>query len=79
MNSQKTHILSYTHNELKDLFQQYGLKRYRAIQVLEWVYSKNFDFSLMSNISKEDIALLTDNFTLELPEIEKNLFHKTEQ
>ena len=74
MNSQKTHILSYTHNELKDLFQQYGLKRYRAIQVHEWVYStKNFDFSLMSNISKEDIALLTENFTLELPEIEKKL------
>ena len=70
MNNSKKHILSYTHNELKDLFQQYGLKRYRAIQVLEWVYSKKvFDFSLMSNISKEDIALLTENFTMELPSI----------
>ncbi|MFA5342285.1 MAG: 23S rRNA (adenine(2503)-C(2))-methyltransferase RlmN, partial [Clostridia bacterium] len=74
MNNQKIHILSYTHIELKDLFEKHGLKRYRALQVLDWIYNKKvYDYSLMTNISKEDIVLLKENFALELPEIEKKL------
>jgi 23S rRNA (adenine2503-C2)-methyltransferase len=74
MSSPSMHILSYTHNELKDLFEKNGLKRYRALQVLDWIYNKKvFDYSLMTNISKEDIELLKTSFSLELPQIEKKL------
>lgn len=77
MNKIKQHILSYTHNELKDLFQEYGLKRYRAIQVLEWIYEKLvFDFDEMTNISKSDISLLKESFSLEMPEIEEKSLSK---
>lgn len=74
MSAPSIHILSYTHNELKDLFLEHGLKRYRALQVLDWIYNKKvFDYSLMTNISKEDIEILQANFSLELPAIEKKL------
>ncbi|MFA7672664.1 MAG: 23S rRNA (adenine(2503)-C(2))-methyltransferase RlmN [Clostridia bacterium] len=70
-------IIAYTHNELKDLFVKYGLKRYRAIQVLDWIYNKKvYDFALMSNISKEDQELLKKAFTLDLPEIVTKLVSK---
>jgi len=74
MSNPTMHILSYTHNELKDLFEKHGLKRYRALQVLDWVYNKKvFDYSLMTNISKDDIELLKENFSLILPQIERKL------
>ena len=50
---------------LQDLFVTYGFKKFRAKQVFEWIYKKSvFEFSKMKNISKDDIQLLEDNFSI---------------
>jgi len=51
-----------------------GFKKFRSSQVLDWVYKKKvFDFSHMSNISKNDAVRLTDNFSIDIPTIADTL------
>lgn len=63
---------------IKDL----GLERYRADQVLDWIYKKHvFVFEKMTNLSKEHRNLLATNFSIDFPEIldkkVSNLDHTT--
>lgn len=64
----KKEIFGLTIEKLQELFVQYGMKKFRAKQVYQWLYEKAvFDFAQMHNISKTDIAVLQENFTV-LPE-----------
>ncbi|MFO7883035.1 MAG: 23S rRNA (adenine(2503)-C(2))-methyltransferase RlmN [Kosmotogaceae bacterium] len=45
-------ILSYSFDELQELVEEFGLKRYRAEQLFDWIYLKRVtSFSEMTNIS----------------------------
>lgn len=61
----KKDIFGLTIEELEQEFTRLGLKKFRAKQVWQWLYKKSvFDFSLMHNLGKADIALLEENFTV---------------
>lgn len=48
-------------HEVRDLFLSFGLKPYRASQVLRWIYGrKALSFEEMTDISKEDRAFLKE-------------------
>ncbi|QWK19884.1 MAG: 23S rRNA (adenine(2503)-C(2))-methyltransferase RlmN [Hydrogenobacter thermophilus] len=56
-------ILSYNLEELKESLSKMGMPKYRAVQVLGWVYKKfQTDFDAMTDISKEDRKLLKENY-----------------
>lgn len=60
-----TDIFGLTIEELQELFTGVGLKKFRAKQVFQWLYQKSvFDFAAMHNLSKSDITLLEENFTV---------------
>ena len=60
---------------LKDLekyFTDFGEKKYRASQVFSWLYEKRVkSFSDMSNLSKDIISKLEQDFSFYIPEIVK--------
>lgn len=61
----KTEIFGLTLPELQNVFADAGLKKFRAAQVFDWLYQKSvFDFDKMSNISKADIAVFKEKFTV---------------
>lgn len=58
-------IFGLTIEELQELFVAKCLKKFRAKQVFQWLYQKSvFDFAAMHNLSKADIALLEQSFTV---------------
>ena len=58
-------IKNYTLEGLQEILERDGLPKYLAKQVFNWVYTKKAeDFSLMSNISKENRNFLKNNFCL---------------
>mgnify|MGYP000496026612 CR=1 FL=1 len=64
----KKEIFGLTLEELQQEFVEAGLKKFRASQVYQWLYKKSvFKFADMRNLSKADIALLDEKFTI-LPE-----------
>lgn len=61
----KTELFGLTIEELQEQLLAKGLKKFRAKQIFQWLYQKSvFDFSAMRNLSKVDIALLEENFTV---------------
>ena len=61
----KIDIFGLTIEELTEVLASKGLKKFRAKQVFQWLYQKSvFDFSAMHNLSKADIAILEENFTV---------------
>lgn len=51
--------------ELQTLFIERGIKKFRAMQVFDWLYDKKVQsFEEMRNISKDDIKRLADNFII---------------
>jgi len=59
MPDQRPHIFDQTPDSLAGLCADWGLPRYRAQQVLEWVYRKGVaEPAKMSNLAKADRALL---------------------
>lgn len=61
----KQDIFGLTIEELRSALTAKGMKAFRAKQVFQWLYQKSvFDFSSMRNLSKADIALLEENFTV---------------
>ena len=64
MEHPRHHIFEFTPAELADWCLERGLPKFRAGQVLEWVYLKGVgDPGLMSNLSKPDRALLAREMT----------------
>ena len=61
----KIDIFGLTIEELTEVLASKGLKKFRAKQVFQWLYQKSvFDFDAMHNLSKVDIALLEEHFTV---------------
>ena len=63
-------IYDYRLSELKEYFKEKNEKEFKAIQIYEWLYKKRIKtFDEMSNIKKETIELLKQNFKIERLEI----------
>ena len=61
----KKEIFGLTPEELQQEFVAAGLKKFRASQVYQWLYKKYvFKFEEMHNLSKADIAVLNEKFTV---------------
>jgi 23S rRNA (adenine2503-C2)-methyltransferase len=64
MEHPKHHIFEFTPETLADWCQERGLPKFRAKQILEWVYAKGVaDPAAMSNLSKGDRDLLAREMT----------------
>ena len=58
-------LLGKTQPELKQLIKTLGLPGYTASQITEWMYKKKArSFDMMTNISKKNRAVLSDNFLI---------------
>lgn len=61
-----TSIYGKTQEELERYFEDIGQKKFKAIQIFEWLYQKRVsDFSNMNNVGKKIIDLLNKDFSLE--------------
>lgn len=66
----KTEMLGLTQEEIADLLQPYGLQRFRAQQIAQWIYKKGiYNFDEMTNLSCQQRQILSDKFTLSAPQI----------
>lgn len=65
-------IYSLTRQELEQSLLQLGEKPFRATQIFEWLYKKNVkSFDEMTNIKKESIEKLKENFEISDLKMEK--------
>ncbi len=65
VNSMKS-VYGMTFNALENYFVEHGDKKFRATQLYEWLYQKKVtSFSEMTNLKKEVIALLEQDFSME--------------
>ena len=70
----KKDIVSMNFEELSSEFKEMGLPKFRATQVYDWLHKKCVaSFEEMTNISKDLIAKLNDNFVIFTCSIEKKL------
>lgn len=70
----KTDILSLSLEELQEKLLQIGEKKYRALQVFQWLHCKNaVSFDQMTNISAQTKKLLVENFYINSLKIQKRL------
>ncbi|GAB4257474.1 MAG: 23S rRNA (adenine(2503)-C(2))-methyltransferase RlmN [Methylomicrobium sp.] len=66
----KINLLDFDRKGLEAFFVEIGEKPFRATQLLKWIYQEGVeDFSQMSNLSKALRAQLTEQCTLDTPEI----------
>ena len=64
-------IFNYTEDELLEILLKNGFKKYNKDQIIDWIYKKKvYDFDMMSNLSKNLIMFLKDNFEIKLLNIE---------
>ena len=64
-------IYNFSYNDLVSYFLSIGEKPFRATQIFEWLYKKNVkSFDEMTNIKKESIEKLKENFKISDLEIE---------
>ena len=67
-------IVSMNFEELSSEFKEMGLPKFRATQIYDWLHKKCVaSFEEMTNISKDLIAKLNDNFVIFTCSIEKKL------
>lgn len=65
-------IYSLSRKDLENYFENIKEKKYKAIQVYDWLYKKRVtSFEKMTNIKKEIINKLKEDFTIDKPEIIK--------
>lgn len=65
-------IYDLTLKDLENYFEKINEKKYRASQVFSWLYEKRVtSFDEMTNLSKDLIIKLKENFTIDLPLIIK--------
>ncbi len=63
-------IYGMTLDELSSYFENLGEKKFKAVQVYDWLYKKRVNsFQEMSNIKKELVSKLENDFSLEKPVI----------
>lgn len=65
-------IYSFSRKDLEIYFEALNEKKFKAVQVFDWLYKKRISsFEEMSNIKKDIIEKLKKDFTMEKPEIIK--------
>lgn len=65
-------IYSLSRKDLENYFENINEKKYKALQVYDWLYKKRVSsFEEMTNIKKDIIKKLKEDFTIEKPEIIK--------
>lgn len=65
MISNKPSIYDYTKKELEEYFLSVGDKKYRAVQIFEWLYrARVSSFEEMTNLSKLGLQILKENFSI---------------
>ena len=65
-------IYSLSRKDLENYFENINEKKYKALQVYDWLYKKRVkSFDEMTNIKKDLINKLKEDFTIERPEIIK--------
>lgn len=68
----KHNIYDLPIEKFEELLVNDGQKKFRATQILEWVYRKNVhDFSLMTNIGKDSISYFDENYEIKELLLEK--------
>ncbi len=71
---EKTDILSLSYEELERKLLQIGEKKFRALQVFQWLHDKKVpSFDKMTNISAQTRALLEEEFYINSLKIQKRL------
>ncbi len=67
-------IYNYSQKELEEYFLSVGDKKYRAVQILEWLYRHRVtSFDEMTNLSVNGLQVLKDNFSIEPLKLAKQL------
>jgi 23S rRNA (adenine2503-C2)-methyltransferase len=65
MTDVKPSILDLSPGDLQTQTAEFGMAKYRAAQVLEWIYKKRaLSFDQMTNLSRADRAFLAEHYTL---------------
>lgn len=65
-------IFDFTYEKLVLFLIDNGFKKYNADQIIDWIYNKHiYDFNKMSNLSKNLILFLKNNFSFEFIKIVK--------
>lgn len=63
-------IYGETLEQLEKYFEDIGEKKFKAIQVYDWLYKKRvYSFDEMSNVKKDVIQKLKSDFSMDIPEI----------
>ncbi len=66
-------IFDYTLEELEKLIVENGFKKFNALQLMDWIYKKKiYEFDKMSNLSKNLISFLKDNFYIKFLNLDKS-------
>lgn len=63
-------LLDMSYEEVVNAVVEMGLEKYRADQLLDWIYRKHvFVFEGMTNLSKEHRSLFREKFSIRLPKL----------
>jgi len=61
----KKNFLNLSFNEVEVLMAEFGWKRYRASQIISWIYKRNAAcFEEMTDLSRDDRMMLSESFRL---------------
>ncbi|RLA07774.1 MAG: 23S rRNA (adenine(2503)-C(2))-methyltransferase RlmN [Gammaproteobacteria bacterium] len=72
MKTEKKNLIGLSRQSLERYFIENGEKKYRAVQLMSWLYQKQAtSFSQMTNFSKKSIEFLEQNACLDEPKIIK--------
>ena len=72
-------ILDFNIEELENWMKANNENKFRASQIMDWIYKKNqYDFNCMTNISKNIIEKLKENFYIGIPELIKKQKSKSQ-
>lgn len=66
-------IFDYTLENLENLVVENGFKKFNATQIIDWIYKKKiYNFDDMSNLNKNLISFMKDNFYIKFLELDKS-------
>ncbi len=68
----KINLLGYTRSQLEELLVSLGQKPYKGRQLFAWLYKvRQYDFSLMTDLTKDIRRQLDESYNFELPKFEQ--------
>lgn len=68
----KKNIYDYTLKQLQTTLESMGEKKFRAVQIMEWLYQKGvLSFAEMKNLPQSCLVKLEENFEISLPKIKE--------